>query len=67
MFTKQFVLTAALAAVALSSVSHAAPITVDGNLNDWGISVADSSESDFYHLRSDIGLLNYHRADKGDS
>lgn len=66
MFTKQFVLTAALAAVALSSVSHAAPITVDGNLNDWGISVADSLESN-YRLKNDIGLLNFQREDQSDS
>lgn len=68
MFTKMSVfLTATLAAMACCTVSVASPITVDGNLSDWGAAVWDSNESNFYHLSSSIGLLGFVREDQSDS
>ncbi len=41
------ILVGALAALALSGPSFAGPITVDGNVSDWGITVADNNSSNF--------------------
>lgn len=41
------ILVGALAALALSGPSFAGPITVDGNISDWGITVGDNHSSNF--------------------
>jgi hypothetical protein len=41
------ILVGALVALALSGPSFAGPITVDGNVSDWGITVGDNNSSNF--------------------
>lgn len=41
------IIAGALAALAFSGPTFASPITVDGNVSDWGISVADGNASSF--------------------
>lgn len=41
------ILVGALAALAFSGPTFAGPITVDGNVSDWGISVGDNNSSNF--------------------
>ncbi len=65
-FKRSISLTAALIAAFSSSATLAAPLTIDGNLGDWGISVADNNASDFTHLKTDIGLLGFHLEDQND-
>ena len=45
---------------------QAAPLVVDGNLSDWGVTVADNNGS-VYGLASDIGLLGFMVEDQNDS
>src|SRR3569623_1307118 len=59
MFPNSILLAATFAVVASSSIS-AAPIVIDGNLDDWGLTVSDGNESNFLHPRADIGLLSYY-------
>lgn len=67
MFPKHLALVAAaLAAAIVTPLSVAAPIVVDGQLDDWGAVVADGYESNFLNLKSDIGLVGYARQDAGD-
>src|SRR3569832_2385141 len=66
MFPNSILLAATFAVVASSSIS-AAPIVIDGNLDDWGLTVSDGNESNFLHPRADIGLLSYYREDQKDS
>lgn len=48
-------------------VSEASPITIDGNLSDWGITVGDNNTSNFSSLASNIGLVGSHLEDTGDT
>lgn len=66
MSPNSILLAATFAVVASSSIS-AAPIVIDGNLDDWGLTVSDGNESNFLHPRADIGLLSYYREDQKDS
>lgn len=55
-------------ALALSSAPvSAATITVDGNLSDWGITVADNNGSNFSNLANNIGLLTSFTEDQSDT
>lgn len=67
MSPKQLTLLAATLAIVASPLSIAAPIVIDGDLNDWGVVVADGNESNSLNLRSDIGLIGFHRDDQNDS
>src|SRR3569832_1885354 len=64
MFPNSILLAATFAVVASSSIS-AAPIVIDGNLDDWGLTVSDGNESNFLHPRAVIGLLSYYRGGRG--
>jgi len=60
----------ALASIVVGSycqMSEAAPITIDGNLSDWGITVGDNNSSNFGSLAGDVGLVSYHLEDTGDT
>ncbi len=51
--------------VALFNVLPAMALTVDGNLSDWGVNVADQNQSTF-NFAANIGLLGSHVEDQDD-
>jgi hypothetical protein len=56
-----------LALVGGVSAASAAPITVDGSLADWGVSIADNNLSNYSGLLgASIGLLGAHIEDQND-
>lgn len=64
---KKWALACASIAVGLSCQSSwATPITVDGNLSDWGVAVSDNNGSSFGSLAGNIGLVAAHLEDASD-
>ena len=57
----------ALAFALTAAPAGAATLTVDGNLNDWGITVGDNNTSNFSSLAGDIGLLASFTEDQNDN
>lgn len=57
----------ALGLAAFAAPAAAATITVDGNLSDWGITVADNNGSDFTNLATNIGLQASFVEDQNDN
>jgi len=51
--------------VALSAATASA-LTVDGNLSDWGITVADGNNSNFSNPNPGFGLVNSFTEDQND-
>jgi hypothetical protein len=49
------------------SAAGASALTVDGNLSDWGITVADGNNSDFSNPNPGIGLVSSFIEDQNDS
>lgn len=64
-FLKAPLLAAGMAMVSLPA--GAATITVDGDLSDWGVTVADSNNSNFSSPASNIGLLATFEEDQNDN
>ena len=48
------------------SVATASALTVNGNLSDWGITVADGDNSNFSNPNLGIGLVNSLTEDQSD-
>lgn len=64
---KKWALLCASIAAGLSCQSLlATPITVDGNLSDWGITVGDNNGSSFGSLAGNMGLIGAHLEDTSD-
>jgi hypothetical protein len=52
--------------VCLGAAQASAVLIVDGNLNDWGVTVADNNASTF-NFAANIGLFGSHVEDQGDT
>ena len=50
----------------LSLSAAASAITIDGNLSDWGVTVADNNNSDFSSPSATIGLVSTFTEDQND-
>ncbi|MHC4224179.1 MAG: hypothetical protein ACYSX0_18300 [Planctomycetota bacterium] len=57
-----------LALLAATTLAQAGPITVNGNLTEWGVTIADGGLSNIntYSGMSGIGLLGWHAEDNSD-
>ena len=66
MFRKNLSIFAVIVSVLCGGSMVRADLIVDGDLNDWGVSVADNDGS-IYDFASDIGLVGFHEEDQGDT
>lgn len=67
-FSRQFHLPAAALCIAMMAApAGAATITIDGDLSDWGITVADNNGSNFSSLATNIGLKASFVEDQNDT
>lgn len=62
---KPFLFTAALG-LGMSLSTAASAITIDGDLSDWGVTVADNNNSDFSSPSATIGLVSSFTEDQND-
>lgn len=63
---RPFVFTAALGLGFALSAASASAITIDGNLSDWGVTVADGNNSNFSSPSATIGLVSSFIEDQND-
>ena len=61
-----FVLAATLGLGFALSTTSASAITIDGNLSDWGVTVADGNNSNFSSPSTTIGLVSTFTEDQND-
>jgi hypothetical protein len=63
---KPFILSATLGFGFVLSAASASAITIDGNLSDWGVTVADGNNSNFSSPSATIGLVSAFTEDQND-
>lgn len=63
---RPFVFAATLGLGVTLSGAGASAITIDGNLSDWGVTVADGNNSDFSSPSATIGLVSTFTEDQND-
>ena len=63
---KPFILAATLGFGFVLSAASASAITIDGNLSDWGVTVADGNNSNFSSPSATIGLVSAFTEDQND-